>query len=133
MRQISLMVTAVFVLGALSACGNQPVSGRDAPTPADAGPSASPGPSIWGAVSGVVRDRAGRPVAGVLVVPTAVDPSTPHVPEMAVSTDGHGRYEWHLLPGRYRLVVHRGGRSSSSQVVSLTAAHRSTIDLTLAG
>src|SRR5215475_6738984 len=99
MRGVRLLV-AVSVAGVLSACGlgvggrgggPEPVSGSS-PAPATTSPS-------WGLVRGVVQDGAGRPVAGVLVVPTAVDSSTPQIPEIAVSTDAHGRYEWRLLPG----------------------------------
>jgi Carboxypeptidase regulatory-like domain len=81
---------------------------------------------VWATVTGTVTDAAGRPVAGAMVVPSAVGESTPPVPEIAVASDGRGRYAWRLMPGRYALVAHQGGRTSPSVVVSVVAAQRST-------
>jgi len=66
-----------------------------------------------------------------MVVPSAVGESTPPVPEIAVASDGQGRYAWRLMPGRYALVTHHDGRTSPSVLVSVAVAQRSTADLTL--
>jgi hypothetical protein len=60
---------------------------------------ASTGPDGPGTVpvSGIVRDPAGRPVAGALVTATSLDRPPRPVPELAVFTDPAGRYDWPSL------------------------------------
>ena len=49
-------------------------------------------------VEGTVRDAAGRPLPGALVVPRPTDPGTPGVPEIAILSDAGGRFSWPLRP-----------------------------------
>lgn len=124
MKRISLLVTLALVAGVVGACTK----------PAPGGPGSPPktaGPALWGTVVGSVRDHRGQPVARVLVVPAAADSSVTDIPEIAVTSGGDGRYEWHLRPGRYTLVAQWEGRSSAPVPVTVEAGRRAVADLVL--
>jgi len=129
MRWRLLAVLAV-ACGALAACGGGG-HGAGGPGPGGTAPAKTGGPARWGTVAGTVRDAAGRPVRGALVVPAALDGSVA-VPEMAVLSGADGGYEWRLLPGRYAVSARSGERRSTPVTVSVTAGQRAAADLTLA-
>ncbi|MCL4187551.1 MAG: carboxypeptidase regulatory-like domain-containing protein [Rhodobacteraceae bacterium] len=67
-----------------------------------------PGPGPGGAAEGVegrVTDARGRPVAGAFVEARGTGPRPNPVPEIAVFTDGDGRYRWFLPAGSYAITV----------------------------
>jgi hypothetical protein len=82
-------------------------------------------------VSGIVRDPAGRPVAGALVTATSLDRPPRPVPELAVFTDPAGRYDWpSLAPGRYEMrVTTTAGTGTAAATV--TPAATATANLRL--
>ena len=83
-------------------------------------------------VQGVVTDAAtGAPVAGALVVPSSVDPDGPAVPEIAVRTDGQGRYTWSLPPGRWEISVRADGFADARGAVRVEPGKLATLDLEL--
>ncbi|MEV4625740.1 carboxypeptidase-like regulatory domain-containing protein [Micromonospora sp. NPDC049523] len=132
MRHVRSVLGLIVIVGLLSACGVSADGPDRSSNPGDPTPSKSDGPVVWGTVVGTVRGPAGQPVAGVLVVPGAVDP-TLEVPEIAVTTDQDGRYVWQLLPGRYELTGRHDRRTSPAAAVTVVAGERSTVDLTLTG
>ncbi|MGA5299365.1 carboxypeptidase-like regulatory domain-containing protein [Nucisporomicrobium flavum] len=109
---------AVLTIALLAACT------ADQPRP----PAAS---AVWGTVTGTVRNTAGSPAPGVLVVPAPADASTPAAPEKAIFTDDAGRYQWQLLPGRYVMVARHTDRASAGVTVTVTAGQRAYADLTI--
>ncbi|MDI1464447.1 carboxypeptidase-like regulatory domain-containing protein [Catellatospora sp. KI3] len=122
MRHVRLLVALAVITAALTACGS---SGSPAT------PDRSAGPAVWGTVTGIVQDAAGRPVPSALVVPTGADSSAPAVPDKAVTTGQDGRYEWQLLPGTYDLLARDGARASAPVRVTVAAGQRTTADLAL--
>ena len=127
MKRIGLLATLILTAGAAGAC----TSGGAQPPPVAM--SKATGPSLWGTVSGTVHDGGGRPVGGALIVPAAADASVTDIPEIAVTTDGDGRYEWRLRPGHYTLTAQVQGRSSAPVPVTVEAAGRHAADLVLPG
>lgn len=81
--------------------------------------------------SGTVRDEAGKPVAGALVVPRSLERVGPPIPELAILTDGSGRYAWPLRPGSYELVVTAEGHHVAQRRGSVTQGTLTTLDVVL--
>src|SRR5262245_18120616 len=58
--------------------------------------AAEPGTSVRGTVTGRVTGAGGAPVAGAAVLPRSLDDPAKAIPEMLVSTDADGAYQWTL-------------------------------------
>jgi hypothetical protein len=102
-RPPSVLLAVGLLLVAVAGCGSDGTASPGTPgVPVVTAPSPLPATAPASAASGVVRDAAGRPVAGVLVA--AVGDAGP-VPDLAVVTDAEGRYTWPavLAPGSYEL------------------------------
>ena len=151
MRKVLAAVTLVAALG-LSSCGSGSDSHASDP-PASTGREDVPGgatvdstgpnvatPAPAGAtatghyaVTGTVKDAIGRPVVGFLVtfLVTAKSLTGQGVPELAVLTDGRGRYRWpSRLACRYELLVRTDARQASGQV-TVTPPGPASLDLKL--
>jgi hypothetical protein len=126
MQRIGLLLALMLAAGIVGACADHGGSG----SPPTATAKAS-GPPLWGTVVGTVHDGSGRAVGGVLIVPAAADASVTDIPEIAVTTDQEGHYEWRLRPGRYTLTARLAGRSSAPVPVTVEAATRAAADLIL--
>ncbi len=132
-----LALAAVTLL--LAGCGgSESVSSTSGAAPDSSPSSASPAPAalpdtaVPYAVTGVVRDAAGKPVRGVHVAMTSLDNPGNAVPELAVFTDDDGRYRWpaSVAPGRYELrVAAPSGTATTS--VTVTSTGPATADLTV--
>lgn len=122
MRRAVVLVGVVLVLAALAGCGTR--SGSAPPPRPVSGSGATDRPAA-GPVTGVVRDAAGRPVRGALVVPSPADANTPAVPEIAVLSDAGGRWVWTLRPGSYAVVAQLGQRRSEPVDLTVTAGRSS--------
>jgi Carboxypeptidase regulatory-like domain len=137
----SRTVLFMLVVALLAACGQQATApGEDRPPTDDTAAneqtvtnatSDSTGPAMGGVATGVVIDRAGQPVVGVLIEARSLDEPPQPVPELAVVTDGRGRYVWPLKPGRYELLAHADDRPSSPAQVEVTAGGTAQADLTV--
>ena len=76
---------------------NQPVSSRAVAVPE--------APGSGEGIAGAVVDQRGTPLADVFVQVTPLDPAAGPVPEIAITTDRRGRYQWPLPPGRYAVSI----------------------------
>ena len=116
MRHLVVLVGAVL---ALTACGGGD-GGAGSPQPVSGSASPPAAPAVR-EVEGTVRDAAGRPLPGALVVPRPTDPGTPGVPEIAILSDAGGRFSWPLRPGSYELTAQLGERRSTAVAVEVKA------------
>lgn len=121
-RTVTLALVATALTAA--ACGQPGPRGETPVTAADHEATAVPG-----ALHGTVRTRDGQPIPGVMVTATSTDDPQRPVPELAVMTDDQGRYEWPLVPGRYRITVTLSAGEASSEI---TVGEHHDLDLTLA-
>ena len=128
-RWRSLIILFACCAGVTACASTAP--GVGAPTPSHQPPSKTTGPQRWGTVTGTVRDAHDQPVAGALVVPSALGPSAPPVPEIAVRSAQDGSYAWQLLPGRYTFVARTGEQHSAGVTVTVVVGGRVSADLTL--
>ena len=115
MPRLVLLAAAVVLL---TGCGGGDAGGD--PNGPVSGSGSAPA-SVVSRVGGTVRDGAGRPVPGALVVPRPADPGTPGVPEIAVLSDAGGRFSWPLRPGSYELAAQLGERRSAPVAVAVRA------------
>lgn len=117
--------------------------GSSASASASAGAAAAPRGAVPAAVagkgaptfkqglSGSVRDEAGKPVGGAMVVPRSLQQPGPAIPELAILTDDSGRYAWPLPPGSYDLVVTADGHQVAQRRGSVTEGALTTLDFVL--
>ncbi len=130
---VTLAAMAVLMTGCgaddTARTGSQAPTSPAAATPAPPAARASQPPY---AVTGVVRDTEGRPVPGANVALASLDQPANAVPEIAVRTDGAGRYQWpaSVPPGRYRVQATTSAGTASADV-DLPATGRVRADLTL--
>jgi len=88
---------------------DRPVSSRD--TPVTESPAVSEG------IAGVVVDEGGAPMADVFVQVVPADPAAGPVPDIAITTDDRGRYQWPLRPGRYVVSIAPAGSTPQTKEV----------------
>jgi hypothetical protein len=60
-------------------------------------------------VIGLVTSRDGAVITGAMIVPTPRFRNSPPIPEIAITTDSEGRYQWPLPPGSYQITVISNG------------------------
>jgi hypothetical protein len=80
---------------------------------------------------GQIKTRSGEPVVGAMIIPTPNSSDAPPIPEIAITTDTAGHYEWPLQPGLYKITIISDGYQTSSQDVEIRANHVSTLDFVL--
>jgi len=128
---------AVMFLAACGGLGTTEVnnggdSSGSSPSSATPKPASSDRSDVRYAVTGVVRDTAGRAVEGVNIAMVSLDVPGNPVPELAVLTDRRGRYAWpaSVRPGRYELRVNAPGGTATTHV-TVRAGVVAKADLTL--
>lgn len=82
-------------------------------------------------VSGKVSSATYGPIVGAGVVPKSLDDPPAAVPELWVSTDQDGGYEWSLPPGRYALTVRVDGYKPDTQETKVGNGEVVTLDFFL--
>jgi glutamyl endopeptidase len=82
-------------------------------------------------IAGQITDSRGRPVAGAFVQPRALDDPSPPIPEIAIVSDGDGRYTWRLFPGTYEISVSAEGYRGVSRQATVKPRQQVTIDFML--
>jgi hypothetical protein len=82
-------------------------------------------------VTGRVLTSNGHPVVNALVQAKSLDIPSQPIPEIAIVTDGDGRYRWPLRPGRYLISVSARGYQTASQHIELRKGAAATLDFTL--
>ncbi|RKR89439.1 carboxypeptidase family protein [Micromonospora pisi] len=138
-----VLVSALFAVAALSAC-SQPSStspglpggpGGDAPVSATHPPADPSRAADRGMVTGTVSRADGSPVPGVGIGVQSVDNPAKPVPQLVVTTDAKGVFQWNLEPGRYEFHIRTGGTSITGQAApqpaTVTAGQTSTVNFTL--
>jgi hypothetical protein len=128
LRNFTILLTTIGTLTwfVLMGCAQ---SGPD--TPAS---STNDGRRYTGAFEGVtgrVLASHGHPVVNALVQAKSLDTPSQPIPEIAIVTDGDGRYRWPLRPGRYVISVSAGGYQTASQHIELRKGAAATLDFTL--
>lgn len=88
---------------------NQPVSSRDA--------AIAESPAVSEGVAGVIVDESGAPITDVFVQVVPADSTAGPVPEIAITTDDRGGYEWPLPPGRYVVSIAPTGFAPQTEEV----------------
>lgn len=125
LNYLSVYVIAFLVFGMIGYCDqDNPVSNSNK----SGGPSAS---GIREGVKGRVTASDGRPIADAFIEPKSLDEPAQAVPELAVTTDENGRYEWRLLPGDYLISVSAEGYQAASKKVTVEAQRAVTLDFKL--
>lgn len=120
-----LLLAALAVTGPAGAMGG--AANPDQPVASDqagAGPTA-----LAEGLTGLVRDAAGRPVAGAWIRVESLDPSPPPAPDIAILSNAEGQFEWPLRPGRYRVTAMLDGRELATATVTVPAG--ATVSITL--
>jgi len=115
-----------IVLLSTGACGYD-----DVDRPAISNEQAGTGTGIVEGVAGQIMDRRGRPVVGALVQPRSLDDPSPPIPEVAIVSDGDGRYTWRLVPGRYEISVSAPGYQGVARQITVKAGKEATENFTM--
>ena len=123
----------VFCVGAATAGAGCASGANPAPPdpPEEAPPSGTSAAAVRQGFSGSVRDEAGRPLAGALIVPRALGAHGPPIPEMAILADAKGSFAWPLPPGSYELTVSAQGYQTAQQIGSVSKGRVTTMDVAL--
>jgi hypothetical protein len=82
-------------------------------------------------VAGQITDTAGRAIAGAAVQPKSLDDPSPPIPEIAIVSNGEGRYTWRLQPGNYEISVSVEGYKGATKRVSVKATQQTTLNFVL--
>ncbi|RKR91165.1 carboxypeptidase family protein [Micromonospora pisi] len=137
------LVSVVFVVAVLSACaqpsatapGAPGAPNGDSPVSASSHPADPAAATNRGTVTGRVVGADGSPVAGVVVQPKSLESPARPIPELVVTTDKQGTFQWTLEPGRYEFQVQPVGASTTvraaPQATTVTVGQTVTLDLRL--
>ncbi len=90
-----------------------------------------PGPGIRKGVAGRVTTSDNLPVKGAFIQPRSLDDPSPPIPEIAILTDGNGRYMWPLFPGSYEILVTAQGCAPAAKQIVVEAGQVARLDFTL--
>jgi len=82
-------------------------------------------------VIGRVATRDGAAIAGAMIVPAPRFRNAPPIPEIAITTDRDGRYQWPLQPGPYRITVISNGFPKQTLSVAVKKNQLSTLNFVL--
>lgn len=82
-------------------------------------------------VTGQVKTRSGLAITGAMMTPASRSIDGPPIPEIAITTDEHGRYEWPLPPGSYQMSVFADGYQKYTLNVDVKAGQVTTLDFIL--
>lgn len=82
-------------------------------------------------VIGQVSTHSGRKVTGAMIVPTSLSKDSPPIPEIAITTDKDGQYEWALPSGHYQITVMADGFREHVKKVEIKPNKVSTLDFIL--
>lgn len=82
-------------------------------------------------VIGQIKNQHGQAVTGAMIIPTSRLIDAPPIPEIAIVTDEHGRYEWPLQPGAYQISVFVDDHQKYTQNVEIKADQVTTLDFIL--
>ncbi len=66
-----------------------------------------------------------------MMTPTSRSIDGPPIPEIAITTDEYGRYEWPLPPGSYQMSVFADGYQKHTLNVDVKANQVTTLDFIL--
>ncbi|MFI6760087.1 carboxypeptidase-like regulatory domain-containing protein [Micromonospora sp. NPDC050417] len=135
------LVSVVFVVAVLSACAQPSATtpgapgspNGDSPVSASSHPANAVAATNRGTVTGRVLGADGSPVAGVAVAPRSLENPARPIPELVVTTDNQGTFQWTLEPGRYEFQVQPVGAASAvraaPQTTTVTIGQTVTLDL----
>lgn len=82
-------------------------------------------------LTGKVTTRNGQVVIGAMIIPTPLTMATPPIPDIAITTDTNGRYEWPLKPGPYQITAFSDGFRKHTRNIEIKANQVSTLDFFL--
>lgn len=82
-------------------------------------------------VIGQVMSRDGGAIEGAMIVPTPRFRNAPPIPEIAVTTDRDGRYQWPLQPGPYQITVISNGLPEQTLNIEVKENQLSTLNFVL--
>ncbi|MCG8347940.1 MAG: carboxypeptidase-like regulatory domain-containing protein [Chloroflexales bacterium] len=124
-----LFLVALVMFG----CGTavNPLASGGPDTPSSGLPGQPDGAPPRNRVQGQVSDKGGASLPGVLVTPRSTDAPPQAVPEIAITTDEDGRYQWVLPPGNYELTFTQNGYAPATVAVTVMADRPVTVDIIL--
>jgi Carboxypeptidase regulatory-like domain len=82
-------------------------------------------------IAGIVRSPTGRPVPGLVVFAAPLNARSPlGLPDIAITTDRNGRFEWPLGSGVYILKFLQNGREMARVRAKVRSGRVTTINVT---
>jgi len=90
-----------------------------------------PVPYIQEGVVGRVTTSDDRSIKGAFIQPKSLDYPSQPIPEIAILSDGDGRYAWTLFPGNYEISVSVEGCQSVVKHVAVETGKVVKVDFTL--
>lgn len=82
-------------------------------------------------VTGRITTDDGSPVVGAMIVPESLEADAPPIPEIAITSDVNGEYEWPLPPGSYEVSVIADGYQNETKQATFGADEVATVDFKL--
>ena len=123
----ALAIVGLFAVAAASCDGTQD---RHDPVTAPGIDNGAPA-AISEGVTGRVRASGGAAIVGAMVQPRALEANARPIPEIAIVSDGEGRYVWRLFPGKYEISVSAEGYAPVTATVAVAGGQVTTQDFVL--
>lgn len=99
--------------------GDQPMATRGRPAVAQ----------LSEGVAGRLLRPGERPVAGAVIAARSLDRPARPIPEIAITTNDDGRFQWPLRPGTYRLTAMLDGREVATVTVTVEPGRLTNVEM----
>lgn len=80
-------------------------------------------------IKGRLLQSGNRPVARAVIAARSLDRPARPIPEIAITTNDDGRFQWPLRPGTYRLTAMLDGRQIATATVTVEPGQVTTIEM----
>ncbi|MFO1118824.1 MAG: carboxypeptidase-like regulatory domain-containing protein [Rhodospirillales bacterium] len=80
-------------------------------------------------VAGRLLRPGDRPLAGAVIAARSLDRPARSIPEIAITTNDDGRFQWPLRPGTYRLTAMLDGREVATVTVTVEPGRLTNIEM----
>ncbi len=127
-HRLIYLIVIVFLGFGVGGCGSQGVPTGDVSVGSDDPNGTGATSDITEGVVGQVTSLGGLPIEGARVPVESLDVA---VPEIAILTNGDGRYVWGLPPGTYDISVFADGYQSQRKQIMVGVGQVMTVDFTL--
>lgn len=125
-RLIFLVMILIIVFGAL------PMSSCNADNAENPSSNlAYPSQQQFQGVTGLVTSRDGHPIANAWIQAKSLDEPSNPIPELVITTNEAGEYQWSLLPGRYEISVLIDSRQQATNLVTVQPGQTAISNFTI--